>query len=154
MFEGLTAFERLEKLGSMVTASCEITLPITYKGYNDKGEEICSRKGADANNRLNPEEVREKIIKIQEIIETNLKNIQNAVFGLAHSADIAVVAEGTKMGEPIEALGNEIANLGSYFSDIGNIYIYAVQSHNQLQDAANEEARSIVRSTAGVTSVR
>ena len=53
--------------------------PITYTGYNDKNECIATITGQDANNFLNPAEVKAAIDNVKTVMEEQLGNITKAL---------------------------------------------------------------------------
>lgn len=124
--------------------------PITYTGYNDKNECIATITGQDANNFINPAEVKSAIENVKDVMEEQLGNVSKALRAEVSAAETAIIVKGTHMGDPIEDTASSIDKLpNAVYNSLEGIYEQAETAHDKIQDAANDEAKSQVQATAG-----
>lgn len=124
--------------------------PITYNGYNDKNECIATIAGQDANNFINPAEIKAAIDNIRTVMEEQLGNISKALREEVSAAETAIIVKGTHMGDPIEDTASTIDKLpNAIYNSLEEIYERAEVAHDTLQDAANDDAKAKVQATPG-----
>lgn len=128
--------------------------PKTYRGYNDKNECIAEFTGADANEYINPAEVKAAIDNIKTVMEEQLGTISGALRDEVDDAEHALIVQGTHMGDPINDTAKTIDKIpDAVYSSLQEVYKQAEISHDKIQDAANDDARDQAKNTAGVVRV-
>ena len=129
--------------------------PKTYRGYNEDGEQIASATAEDANNYLNPDEVKAAVEQVKEAIKDGISSITKALNNLTTDAEEALIVQGTSMAGPIEEVCTGIKGLPD---DIGEsmdgIYTQSVKVHDDFQKELNSAAKKSVQSVSGVVKVR
>ena len=127
--------------------------PKTYNGYNNEGTLIASYTGADATERINPDEVKAKIENVIQVSAEQTKKICSALENARTDADNAIIVQGTNMDPYIQAAIAAVEKIGSNMESIinsGDLYATAVQVHDELQDKNNQEAYNKTSGTSGV----
>ena len=128
--------------------------PKTYCGYNSEGKQICSATAENANEYINPDEVRAAIDNFNEVVETNLNNLSSALLNVEPDTEEAIIVQGTKMTETIESLCTTLKQLAGQFADsIEFMYSESVKAHDEIQNQANTNAKNSVTATEGVVRV-
>lgn len=128
--------------------------PKTYVGYDHEGKQVCSCTAEDANNYLNQAEVQKAIENVEDVVTEQMKVISHALQDVAVDAESAIIVQGTKMTQTIEDTCIALNSLPEQFvSTISSLYDEAVSAHDKLQQQANSDAETKVRSTVGVESV-
>lgn len=129
--------------------------PKTYTGYDQEGNVVCRCTAIDANEYLNPNDVKNAIDNIESVATEGINNICKALNNVAPDADEAVIVQGTKVTGTIEEVCSAIKSLPSSITDnISSMYTEAIAAHDNLQTQANDGAYNQVRNTADVVSVR
>lgn len=128
--------------------------PITYKGYNDKNECIATNTGIDANEYINPADVKKAIDNVKTVMTEQLGTISDALRNEVDDAKHALIVQGTHMGDPIEDTAKTIDKVPeAVYTSLLEIYKQAEIAHDKIQDVANDDARDKTRNTTGVTRV-
>ena len=124
-------------------------VPKTYIATNSEGQQVCVAKAQDANNLINPDEVKKALDKIEKVAEEGMKNIISAMTDITYDAEEAIIVEGTKMTETIENVCKELKQVpDTLMGSISSIYQEAVRAHDELQIKANNEAKTTAAQAA------
>lgn len=117
--------------------------PKTYHGYDKDGQCITSKTAEDANNYINPEEVKQAITNLENVLKEQFKGITDALRGIEQDANEAVIVQGTKMGGTIDETCTAIEGIpDQIMSGISGLYDASVTAHDQIQMTLNENAKS------------
>lgn len=129
--------------------------PKTYTGYDQEGKVVCRCTAIDANEYLNPNEVKAAIDNIESAATDGINKISRALTNVAPDADEAVIVQGTKITGTIEEVCTSIKSLpGTITDSVSSMYTEAISAHDKLQTQANDGAYNQVRNTPNVVSVR
>lgn len=135
--------------------------PQTYTGYDEDNNVIITRKAENAENYINPKEVRAAIENIKTVVDTGLKQIASSIEKVECGKETLVVADKT-MQPIVEELAaqiagqdrSEIAPLAIQMeSALEEIYERACDAHDDIQQQLNSQAESACW-VASVTRVR
>lgn len=128
--------------------------PKTYRGYDKDGNVLCTVTAVDANEYINPAEVRSALDKVKTVAEEGMENIVKALNNVEPDASEAVIVQGTKMTETINEVCTAIKDIPENMaSSIEEAYPRAVSEHDRLQNEANDTAYNGAW-ISGVTNVR
>lgn len=128
--------------------------PKTYNGYDKDNNCIVTVTAYDANNIVNPDEVKAAIEGVKQAASEAATSIVSALNQITPDADEAVIVEGTKMTGVIEELCTTIGQLpDKVMGNIEGLYDESVQIHDKYQIEANQKAEADARSTANVVNV-
>jgi len=128
--------------------------PRTYRGYGSNNELIVSKTGADANNQINPAEVKKEIDNVKAVFDEQMKGIAKSLRDISQDSAEAIIVEGTKMDGTIEETAQVLSQLGAQVTQgIDELHTYAIKAHDALQDNNNAEAYNACARTNGVARV-
>ena len=128
--------------------------PKTFHGYDEDDDCIATETAEDANNYLNPEEVKAALAKLEAVLKEQFKGIVDALRAIEQDANEAVIVQGTKMGGTIEEVCNALDSVpDTILSQIGDLYSLAVTKHDEIQRELNDTAYNSTASTSGVVRV-
>ena len=128
--------------------------PKTYHGYDKDDKCIKTTTAEDANNYLNPEEVKTALTNLETVLRDQFKAITDALRGIEQDANDAVIVQGTKMGGTIEEVCNALDSVpDTILGQIGDLYSLAVTKHDEIQRELNDTAYNSTASTSGVVRV-
>ena len=117
--------------------------PKTYHGYDKDGKCITTSPAEDANNYLNPEEVKQAITNLENVLKEQFKGITDALRGIEQDANEAVIVQGTKMSGTIEETCTAIDGIPEQImSGISELYDASVSAHDEIQRTLNDTAKS------------
>ena len=130
--------------------------PVTYRGYDKEANLIVSKTGANANDQLNPNIVKQKIENIDRVFDEQITKIQKALYDIVDDASKAVVINnshlGTRIEELAEALNTQKGIAGPAFEQV---YTDSILVHDQIQDNNNSEAYTAVKNySEDIVSIR
>lgn len=116
--------------------------PKTYHGYDKDGNCITTSTAEDANNYINPEEVKAAVENLENVLKEQFKGITDALRGLEQDANEAVIVQGTKMGGTIDETCTAIDGIPEQImSGISELYNVSVQAHDEIQRTLNDNAQ-------------
>lgn len=123
--------------------------PQTYTGYDEDNNVIITRKAENAENYINPKEVRAAIENIKNVVDTGLKQIAKAISEVKCGEEMLVVADKT-MQPMIEELAEQIAgkNRDTEIAPLAqqmekaleDVYENACTAYNDIQGQLNSQA--------------
>ncbi len=129
--------------------------PKSYTGYDQEGNVVVRCQAVDANQYLNPAEVKAAIDNVESVAEDSINRISNALVNVAPDANEAVIIQGTKIQGTIDDVCEAIKTLpGTIVDSISSLYTESISAHDKLQNQANDSAYNQTRATQGVVSVR
>ena len=129
--------------------------PKTYRGYDQEGNVVVTVTAYDANQYLNPTEVKAAIDNLESVAQDAINKISNALMNVAPDANEAVIVQGTKIQGTIEDVCSAIKTLpGTIVDNVSSMYTESITAHDRLQTKENEAARAQAGSYEGVVSVR
>ena len=125
--------------------------PVTYTAYDKDGKEVGKYVAQNADNYINPAEVKAAIENLKTEVQTQMNTIAVNLNSLALDATNAVIVQGTKMDTQINDLAisikNDVPKLA--LEGIDNIYDAAVTVHDKIQKELNDIAKSDAQKAAG-----
>lgn len=128
--------------------------PETYMGWSADGKLVKTLRANDANQQLNPAEVKTAVENFKTVTTEQINNIKKKLLNVCEDADLAVIVSGTKTSESIEEFANSLDTYKEAMIKIcESLYEKSSVKHDQLQDINNTNARDTVASTAGVVRV-
>ena len=128
--------------------------PKTWTGYDKDGNVLCRVNAVDANEYINPAEVRAAIDNVKATAEEGIQSIITAINNVEPEASEAVIVQGTKMTETINQTCDALREIPDGIAGaIEELYNMAVREHDRLQNEANDAAYNGAM-IAGVVSVR
>lgn len=143
--------------------------PKTYKGYGDEKDAngnvtsagtklIITKTAADANNYVNPSEVKSALEELRDSMNGSnggITRVQKALQNVAVDADGHMLSvEDATMHPTIEAVADSLSQAStSIDSLVSEIQEFAEKAHDNKQIEYNQQAEAEVRGTAGVTRV-
>ena len=128
--------------------------PKTFHGYDEDDDCIATETAEDANNYLNPEEVKAALAKLEAVLKEQFKGIVDALRAIEQDANEAVIVQGTKMGGTIEDTCEALEAIpDSILGEIGDLYNEAVIAHDEIQRTLNDNAKSSAWNHSGVVRV-
>lgn len=115
----------------------------TWAGYDEEGKEIKRLRAADANNDIDPEEIKAAIEKVKSVCDEEMKVISDKIAGLTDNALAAMKVEGMTLQEFITSITEVVDGFGSEIAGILEPLISDAQAeHDRLQTQYNGEAES------------
>ena len=115
--------------------------PKSFAGYDKDGNVLCRVTATDANEYINPNEVKSAIEKVKSAAESGTNSITKAVKNIESDASEAVIVQGTKMTEAINQTCNAVKKIpGKIGETLEEMHTAAVEAHDRLQTEANEQA--------------
>ena len=130
--------------------------PKTYTGYDKENNIVGTCTAVDANDYINPADVKRAIDNLESVVNEQVSNISKALTSVAPDASHAVIVKGTNMQATIEEMATSISDgtiTNSIVGSVDEMYTVAVSSHDQLQNSANDEAYNTILSADGVVKV-
>lgn len=128
--------------------------PRTYRGYNSNNEVVITKQAANANNEINPTEVKQAIENVKAVFDEQMNGVARALRNISQDADEAIVVEGTKMNDTIEETANLLTQIGPQITQgIDALYGLSVEAHNKIQQNFNNQAYNACR-VNGVVDIR
>lgn len=128
--------------------------PRTYRGYNSNNELVITKQAANANNEINPTEVKQAIENVKAVFDEQMNGVARALRNISQDADEAIVIEGTKMNDTIEETAQVLTQIGPQITQgIDTLYDLSVEAHNKIQQNFNNQAYNACRVT-GVVDIR
>ena len=122
--------------------------PKTYRGYNSEGKVIVQQTAQDANDVINPQEVRAAIEHVKEVFSDEMYKLARSLRAITDDANEAIIVQGTKMDKTIEETAKVLEQIpGQVTNGIDSLYDESVKTHDQLQDNFNSEAYNGCRTT-------
>lgn len=125
--------------------------PVTYTAYDKDGKEVGRFAAQNADNYINPAEVKAAIDNLKTEFQTQMKTLAVNLNSLSLDATHAVIVQGTKMDTQINDLAvsiqNDIPKLA--LEGIDNIFDAAVTVHDKIQKQLNDIAKSDAQKAAG-----
>lgn len=138
----------------------EIVVPNKYTGYNEDGEVVKTISAKNANTLVNPNIVKIKIENFQEEVNEGFKEIKKALLNIR--ADKETLLFDNKTLEPLiaelaEQIGGNTEAIAPLAEKMYNllyedVYLYALKTHNLVQEKYNKNAYNACKIT-GVTRV-
>lgn len=126
----------------------------TFKGYNQQGEVLSTVTAENANNYINPDEVKAAIDNVETVAKNGFENVKKALRNVEPDASEAIVVQGTKMTETIEETGNSLDSFPGLFKEsISVLHTESIKVHDQIQTEFNNQARESAK-VADVVNVR
>ena len=127
--------------------------PKTYRGYNSESKPIVANTGRDANQEINPAEVKAAIENVKKVFAEQMEIVAKALMKVATDTEDAVIVQGTSMAPVIEDTARQIRELDSKVTaGIDDLYEYACAAHDEIQKENNRAAYNACRVT-GVVSI-
>ena len=115
----------------------------TYKGYDDEGKCICTKTAKDANNDLNPEEVKAALDNLNDVMADASKTLKKSIEGLIPAADEALLIKGSGYKKKInDVLDDADVGIAYLNTNYDGLYEKAVVFHDKKQREYNNEAKS------------
>lgn len=128
--------------------------PKTYNGFDKDNNCIVTVTAYDANEIVNPDEVKSAIEGVTQAAADASNSINSALSGYAPDTKEALIVQGTSMTGVIEELISSVGQLSSLVEGtIASIYDEAVKIHDDYQREANQKAEESARSTPEVVNV-
>lgn len=128
--------------------------PRTWTGYDKDGNVLCRVTAVDANEYLNPAEVRTAVDNVRTTAEDGMQSIVTALNNVEPEASEAVIVQGTKMTETINQTCEALKEIPAGIADaIEKMYTLSEQAHDRLQNEANDMAYNAAM-IDGVVSVK
>ena len=128
--------------------------PETYAGYDNNGKIIAQYTGFDANQHINPAEVKTAIDNVKTTFKTEMGNIKKALNNIETDADEAIIVEGTKMNKVFDSMGEILDAAPDSISDgLDSLYDESVSVHDKIQTQANTQAREMTAAVQNVIKV-
>ncbi len=117
--------------------------PVFGTCYDEEGNEIKRYRAADANEDINPDEIKAAIEKVQKNCDDEMDGMTDSLNGLTDNALQALKVEGMTLSNFITSIGDVIDNFGSEIAGILKPLIdQAIAEHNSLQDQYNLAAKN------------
>lgn len=128
--------------------------PKTYKGYDKDGKVVAQYTAVDANQYINPNEVKSAISNVKSVFKDQMNSVATALTGISADATEAVIVQGTKMDTVINETAQALNKIpDQVMKGISSLYDKSVEAHDKIQKKANEEAYSAAASIDGVVRV-
>ncbi len=143
--------------------------PKTYIGYGDEKDAngnvissgtkiIVQKRAEDANNYVNPQEVKAALEKLKDAMngsDGGITRVKNQLENVAVDADGHMLSvEDATMQGPIEQVAASLSQASTSIEQLSaDIQDFAEKAHDNKQIEYNQAAEAEVRGTAGVTRV-
>ena len=126
--------------------------PKTYNGYDAQGNHVSYATAVDANEYINPAEVKTAIDNVKSAFEQQFRNIATSLRDISTDAEEAVIVQGTNMGGAIDDTASLLIDIsGQVTEGIDGLYDLAVSVHDEIQQQANDMARQSCYTNGAVT---
>ena len=115
----------------------------TWAGYDSEGTEIKRIKAADANNDIDPEQIKAAIENVKSACDKEMSVVTDKLSGLTDNALQALRIEGMTLQEYITAISDVINSFGTEIAGVLEPLVGEAQAeHDRLQEQYNSDAES------------
>ena len=128
--------------------------PKTFTGYDKDGKIITSCTAENANNYINPDEVKTAVNNLNTTIDTEITTITSELNNLKSDVEVGIIVQGTNMTENVETLSSAIDDVAEAAKEAAeSVHSSSIKAHDQIQQELNQSAKNTVNSYPGVVSV-
>ena len=126
--------------------------PKSYTGYDAEGKCVSSATAQSAKTYIDPEAVAAAVDKVRTVATEEMDNITTSLGKLTEDANDAVIVQGTKMTATFEEVITGIKTIPGQIGDsLEELKTIAQQSHDELQNQLNENAKNACYTNGAVT---
>ena len=130
-----------------------LTQPIRIYVYDKDDKLISTVEAAIVKNLINPDEVKNAVDNVKDVIEEGFSTISTALANEAlPDAENAIVVEGTNTSSLFDEVTAALTDgtlSNQVTPSIDDMYTLAVEKHNSFQEEANENARTSANGVSG-----
>lgn len=126
--------------------------PKSYRGYDAEGKCVSSATAQSAKTYIDPAAVAAAVDKVRSVATEEMDNITSSLGKLTEDANDAVIVQGTKMTATFEEVITGIKTIPGQIGDsLEELKTIAQQSHDELQNQLNENAKNACYTNGAVT---
>ncbi len=126
--------------------------PKSYRGYDAEGNCVSSATAQSAKTYIDPAAVAAAVDKVRTVATEEMDNITSSLGKLTEDANDAVIVQGTKMTATFEEVITGIKTIPGQIGDsLEELKTIAQQSHDELQNQLNENAKNACYTNGAVT---